>query len=139
MLRSPKQVYCYCRLPGKALTELDAPGLSVPGMITLSDTPIIHADPIMQTGRSHAPSEVSASPNGTLYDKLGGPDALEAAVDLFYEKVLADERLKHFFEGTNMMRLVIKQVCIHPSKQPFTHSYMHSLNHSLVSSFIASS
>ncbi len=126
MLRSPKQVYCYCRLPGKALTELDAPGLSVPGMITLSDTPIIHADPIMQTGRSHAPSEVSSSPNGTLYDKLGGPDALEAAVDLFYEKVLADERLKHFFEGTNMMRLVIKQVCIQQSIHSTIPSFMHA-------------
>ena len=31
-------------------------------------------------------------------------------MDLFYEKVLDDDRLKHFFEGTNMMRLVIKQV-----------------------------
>lgn len=138
MLRSPKQVYCYCRLPGNALTELDAPGLSVPGMITLSDTPIIHADPIMQTGRSHAPSEVSSSPNGTLYDKLGGPDALEAAVDLFYEKVLADERLKHFFEGTNMMRLVIKQVCIQQSiHSTFPHSCMHAF-HLLACLFIHS-
>ncbi|DBA83022.1 hypothetical protein WJX77_004136 [Trebouxia sp. C0004] len=100
------------RLPGKAQatapTELEDPGLPMPGKIP--GTPIIQADTIMQTGRSHAPSEVSSSPNGTLYNKLGGPDALEAAVDLFYEKVLADERLKHFFEGTNMMRLVIKQV-----------------------------
>lgn len=78
--------------------------------ISLSDTPIIPADPIKQTARSRAPSETASSPNATLYDKLGGPEALEAAVDLFYEKVLDDDRLKHFFEGTNMMRLVIKQV-----------------------------
>ncbi len=112
----------------------------MPGKITLSDTPIIPADPIMQTGRSHAPSEVSASPNGTLYDKLGGPDALEAAVDLFYEKVLADERLKHFFEGTNMMRLVIKQVCsqqsIHSTIPSFMHACMHAFTCWLVCSFI---
>ena len=85
-------------------------GLSVPREISLSDTPIIPADPIKQTARSRAPSETASSPNATLYDKLGGPEALEAAVDLFYEKVLDDDRLKHFFEGTNMMRLVIKQV-----------------------------
>lgn len=59
---------------------------------------------------SKAPSEAPTNPSSTLYDKLGGPEALEAAVDLFYEKVLADERLSGFFEGTNMMRLVIKQV-----------------------------
>lgn len=59
---------------------------------------------------SRTPSEAPTNPSNTLYDKLGGPEALEAAVDLFYDKVLADERLKGFFEGTNMMRLVIKQV-----------------------------
>ena len=58
-----------------------------------------------------APSEAgSANPNASLYNKLGGPEALEAAVDMFYDRVLEDERLKHFFNGTNMMRLVIKQV-----------------------------
>lgn len=59
---------------------------------------------------SRAPSEAPTNSTNTLYDKIGGPEALEAAVDLFYDKVLADERLKGFFEGTNMMRLVIKQV-----------------------------
>ena len=59
---------------------------------------------------SKAASEAPTNSTSTLYDKLGGPEALEAAVDLFYEKVLADERLSGFFEGTNMMRLVIKQV-----------------------------
>ena len=139
MLHSTRHVNCHCRLPGKAQagapTELDDPDLSMPGKISLSDTPIIQADPIMQTGRSHAPSEVSSSPNGTLYDKLGGPDALEAAVDLFYEKVLADERLKHFFEGTNMMRLVIKQVCSHQSIHSSIHSFMYIFIYSLVFTF----
>ena len=62
-------------------------------------------------GSSQAPeSESGGSPNGSLYAKLGGPEALEAAVDMFYDRILDDERLKHFFNGTNMMRLVIKQV-----------------------------
>ena len=100
----------YCRLPPKSPAS-NANKLKQPvnSEIILSDVPILPS--------SHAPrsssgtlSEAPTNPNGSLYDKLGGPEALEAAVDLFYEKVLADERLKGFFEGTNMMRLVIKQV-----------------------------
>lgn len=40
----------------------------------------------------------------TLYEKLGGEPAVDAAVDLFYKKVLADDRIKHFFEGVDMAR-----------------------------------
>lgn len=70
-----------------------------------------HGTPERRGSSGTAPSEAgSASPNASLYNKLGGPEALEAAVDMFYDRVLEDERLKHFFNGTNMMRLVIKQV-----------------------------
>jgi hemoglobin len=40
----------------------------------------------------------------TLYDRLGGRDAIAAVVDRFYERVLADERLAHFFEDVDMRR-----------------------------------
>jgi hemoglobin len=40
-----------------------------------------------------------------LLDKIGGMAALEAAVDLFYEKILADDELAPFFAKTNMARL----------------------------------
>ena len=40
----------------------------------------------------------------TLYEKIGGEPAVDAAVDLFYKKVLADERIKHFFEGVDMAK-----------------------------------
>jgi len=40
----------------------------------------------------------------TLYEKLGGEPAIDAAVDLFYSKVLADERISHFFSNTDMLR-----------------------------------
>ncbi len=66
---------------------------------------------------SKATSEAPSNPTSTLYEKLGGPEALEAAVDLFYEKVLADERLSGFFEGTNMMRLVIRELLISGSSE----------------------
>lgn len=38
----------------------------------------------------------------TLYDKLGGEAAVTLAVDKFYERVLKDERVKHFFVGMDM-------------------------------------
>jgi hemoglobin len=38
----------------------------------------------------------------SLYQKLGGKAAIDAAVELFYKKVLADSRVKHFFDDVNM-------------------------------------
>lgn len=40
----------------------------------------------------------------TLYERLGGEPAINAAVDLFYDKVLADSRINHFFINTDMAR-----------------------------------
>jgi len=40
-----------------------------------------------------------------LYEQLGGAAAVEAAVELFYKKVLADGRVNHFFQGVDMRRL----------------------------------
>jgi hemoglobin len=45
----------------------------------------------------------------TLYEQLGGKPAVEAAVDLFYKKVLADERINHFFASIDMTRQIGKQ------------------------------
>ena len=45
----------------------------------------------------------------SLYEKLGGEDAVNAAVDIFYRKVLQDNRIKHFFAGVNMERQAAKQ------------------------------
>lgn len=46
----------------------------------------------------------------SIYDRIGGHEALEAVVDDFYTRVLADEQLAGFFAGTNMSRLKGKQV-----------------------------
>lgn len=40
----------------------------------------------------------------TLFDRIGGPAAVQLAVDKFYERVLQDDRVKHFFEGIDMAR-----------------------------------
>lgn len=38
----------------------------------------------------------------SLFERLGGKDAVNAAVDLFYDKIIADDRIKHFFEDIDM-------------------------------------
>jgi len=45
----------------------------------------------------------------SLYDKLGGEAAVDAAVDIFYRKVLADKRISQFFEGVDMEDQAAKQ------------------------------
>ena len=38
----------------------------------------------------------------TIFDRLGGQAAIDAFVPLFYEKVLADDRINNFFSGIDM-------------------------------------
>ena len=40
--------------------------------------------------------------NATLYDRLGGEAAVDAAVDLFYRKILGDAHLSPFFDAVDM-------------------------------------
>ena len=45
----------------------------------------------------------------SLYEKIGGEGAVNAAVDIFYRKVLKDDRIKRFFEGVDMEKQAAKQ------------------------------
>lgn len=45
----------------------------------------------------------------SLYDRLGGAAAIDTAVDIFYRKVLVDERIAHFFDGIDMDKQRVKQ------------------------------
>ncbi|QLE78908.1 group 1 truncated hemoglobin [Francisella sp. Scap27] len=45
----------------------------------------------------------------TLYEKLGGQVAVDAAVDIFYRKVLVDERVNFFFDDVDMDKQIPKQ------------------------------
>lgn len=47
--------------------------------------------------------------SSSLYDKIGGEAAVNAAVNIFYRKVLADDRISRFFEGVDMEKQAIKQ------------------------------
>jgi hemoglobin len=46
----------------------------------------------------------------SIYEKIGGHEALEVVVEDFYCRVLDDDQLSGFFAGSNMNRLKGKQV-----------------------------
>ena len=47
--------------------------------------------------------------SSSLYEQLGGAPAVDAAIDIFYRKVLSDDRISHFFEGVDMDKQAAKQ------------------------------
>lgn len=47
--------------------------------------------------------------NPSLYEQLGGEAAVNAAVDIFYRKVLSDHRINRFFDNTDIEKQAAKQ------------------------------
>lgn len=45
----------------------------------------------------------------SLFERIGGAPAVDAAVDIFYRKVLVDDRIKHFFDSVDMDKQIAKQ------------------------------
>lgn len=45
----------------------------------------------------------------SLYEQLGGEPAVNAAVDIFYRKMLADDRVSRFFDDVDMDNQAAKQ------------------------------
>lgn len=45
----------------------------------------------------------------SLYEKLGGQEAVDTAVDIFYRKVLLDDRVSYFFDDIDMGKQIPKQ------------------------------
>ncbi|MDH5762578.1 MAG: chemotaxis protein CheA [Nitrospinota bacterium] len=66
-------------------------------------------DEEMEISETFAPVGQSNQPGGTLFERLGGQQAVDAAVDIFYDKVLADGRIKEFFNDVDTERLRNKQ------------------------------
>jgi len=44
-----------------------------------------------------------------LYDLIGGKQTVWAATESFYRRVLADDTLSHFFEGSDLVHLRARQ------------------------------
>jgi len=51
----------------------------------------------------------SSASSSALFEQLGGAAAIDAAVDIFYRKVLTDDRVSRFFEDVDMDRQRAKQ------------------------------
>lgn len=45
----------------------------------------------------------------TLYERIGGSESIEAAIEAFYERVLNDDRVSHYFDGVDVERLKRRQ------------------------------
>lgn len=54
-------------------------------------------------------NNTEATINKTLYERIGGEPAVNAAVDIFYRKVLSDDRINRFFEDVDMEKQAAKQ------------------------------
>jgi hemoglobin len=54
-------------------------------------------------------AEHHESDERSLFERLGGKNAVNAAVDIFYKKVLEDKRIKHFFSDVDMNRQIKAQ------------------------------
>ena len=50
------------------------------------------------------PSSFARMSQATLYERLGGEESIAAVVDAFYDRVLSDERVSHFFEDVDMRK-----------------------------------
>lgn len=54
-------------------------------------------------------SEATESAPQTLFEKIGGEAAVNAAVDIFYRKVLSDYRINRFFDNVDIEKQAAKQ------------------------------
>lgn len=45
----------------------------------------------------------------SIYEQLGGAAAIDKAVDIFYRRMLSDDRVASFFDGIDMDRQAAKQ------------------------------
>ena len=43
----------------------------------------------------------------SLFERLGGQNAVNAAVDIFYRKMLTDDRVSYFFDDVSPFCLII--------------------------------
>jgi len=64
---------------------------------------------IAANGRTHEEDKSASTQDDSLYAQLGGEAAVNAAVDVFYRRVLADAYVVPFFEGVDMEKQAAKQ------------------------------
>jgi hemoglobin len=89
---------------GATLTELGVPGDLIGEAAAIAES--VRGDVLA----GYTDEEKATIPgNQSLYERIGGEGAVNAAVDVFYRKVLADDRINMFFEGVDMEKQAAKQ------------------------------
>jgi truncated hemoglobin YjbI len=74
----------------------------------MTSTSLTDADAADAAAANPSPAQVTRKPS--LMDRLGGNEAVKAAVDGLYKRLLADPALAPFFETVNMARLRQHQI-----------------------------
>ncbi len=91
------------------------PATEINTVCPISGKPVDPKITVVYEGRTYAFADddsrkkFNEARENSLYQKLGGRAAINAVVDAFYVKVLADERIKHFFAEVNMDKQARKQ------------------------------
>lgn len=94
--------------PGKG-AESTAPTCPVTGKPADAAISLVYEGNTYAFADETAKQKFSDARANSLYQKLGGKAAIDAAVELFYVKVLADKRVNHYFEDINMNKQKRKQ------------------------------
>ncbi len=82
---------------GATLTELGVPSDLIAEAAAIAES--TRADVL---AGFTAEEKASMAGNPSLFERIGGEGAVDAAVDLFYRKVLADDRINSFFSSVDM-------------------------------------
>ena len=90
---------------GATLTELGVPGDLIGEAAAIAES--VRADVL--AGFTDEEKAAMSGGDKSLFDRIGGEAAVDAAVDIFYRKVLADDRINSFFEGIDMDKQAAKQ------------------------------
>lgn len=70
---------------------------------------VVYEDKTYAFANEDCRTKFNEARKNSLYQKLGGKAAIDAAVEAFYVKVLADKRINGFFENINMTKQRRKQ------------------------------
>jgi len=89
---------------GATLTELGVPGELIAEAAAIAES--TRGDVL---AGFTAEEKAAQADKASVYDRIGGEAAVNAAVDVFYRKVLADDRINKFFEGVDMEKQAGKQ------------------------------
>ena len=70
--------------------------LAIALLVTL---PLYSFEPQLESARAGSPAREDSDKGKSLYERLGGYEAISAVVDDFAPKLFADSRIAHFFRG----------------------------------------